>query len=433
MRHAQVVSLALTLALIPGIASAASVIVSEEELAIAIQERANFGLTADYESVRALMLSGLDVGSSEWGIVMTSDEEDEIDLIGRMTFADLAARAVLVEARSLPQFAGAYFDQRTDGGLVVLLVGENPALNEQLASLLPVASRKITFVSAAHTYNELEDAAAALPGLWRSSGAPPLVEMAIDERANQIVVYVPAEMIAAAMAFASSATEALAVPIDVRPSNQVDPLVCTSRDNCVDPMRGGARVRQGSETGPICTMAFHVVGSGGDEQFVTAGHCGYQDSNNWYHQGLPGNGFVGAETATLFPNTLDMMRVQMPDAQASRLIIGSSFLVTSERLPVQGETVCASLGKTQAVDCGSVGNPTVLYCYDEPFESICLNGAQYNFILADHGDSGSPMYVNTANGIIAFGTLVGAPEGSSSGVFAKIHNALAVWGWSLDT
>jgi hypothetical protein len=75
-------------------------------------------------------------------------------------------------------------------------------------------------------------------------------------------------------------------------------------------MKGGIVIRKGSTGGDRCTMGFHVV-AGSDVQFVTAGHCGYSGSNNWYHQSY---GYVGSEQATLYGNNgIDIMKDALPN------------------------------------------------------------------------------------------------------------------------
>ena len=66
-------------------------------------------------------------------------------------------------------------------------------------------------------------------------------------------------------------------------------------------MRIGDRLYKGViDSHNECTMAFVVYTNSLDAQFLTAGHCGYGGSNNWYHPGLPGNQLVGTDQATLY-------------------------------------------------------------------------------------------------------------------------------------
>lgn len=424
----------MVLALLLGVSSTlawAEPVAAASELAAAMEERAMFGLPADEQTVREVLTSGLDVGTANWGIPMTSDEEAAIDLVGRMAFADLAARLIVEKAQLLPNFGGAYFDQRDRGALVVLLVGDNPRLEEELASLLPAGTRGVSFGTVQHSYAELEAAAEAVQRAWNAAGARFLNEVSIDTRGNGIVAHVSGVDVPIATSYASQSESDLGIPVDVVLGEPIDLLTCTSRENCADPMRGGVVIHQGSETGPRCTMAFVIANSSNDKQFVTAGHCGYSGSNNWYHQGLPGDGFLGAETATLYPSVLDMMRVQMPNPQASRRIYGNSFDVTSERNPIPGETVCASLGVTNKVDCGTVGNQSQ---YWDALVGKYFIAYTYSGIIATGGDSGAPFYTVTGSGNIALGTMAGEAcltPTCSTGWFANLHSALAVWGWHL--
>ncbi len=185
-------------------------------------------------------------------------------------------------------------------------------------------------------------------------------------------------------------------------------------------MRAGIRIYQGAnppnEQGG-CTMAFHIVDSG-DEQFLTAGHCGFGGSNNWFHPGY-GAVKVGSELGTLYAaNGHDAMRVQMSDAQDSNRIYLDTQLVTTSRNPIQGEGVCASLGFDGSFDCG-----TVVDSVDTWIGEACgcvINGADSDGITIIPGDSGSPMVNNVSVGNFAAIGIVNLADGH----FARMQTVL---------
>lgn len=170
-------------------------------------------------------------------------------------------------------------------------------------------------------------------------------------------------------------------------------------------------------------MGFHIrVGS--DEQFLTAGHCGYSGSNSWYHTGY---GLVGSEIATLYSSGgKDVMRVGLPDAQASNLIYGTSHTGTlgSGALPVVNETVCASEGNNNAIDCGTVSDDWT--SWTSTTANYVVYGGDTDGIYPIGGDSGSPLFTRRTVG----DDIVIQPKGivdTSAGMFARVVDALSAW------
>ncbi len=167
-------------------------------------------------------------------------------------------------------------------------------------------------------------------------------------------------------------------------------------------------------------MGFHIrVGT--YEQFLTSGHCGHSGNNLWFHPGF-GTGLVGHELATLYVSGgKDVMRVQIPDTQASNRVYHSQLReVASARQPLLNETICASLGQTNAVDCGSVFKTWVSWT-----SATCLCtvwGGDYKDIASQGGDSGSPMYaVYNSTDVVAIGVLANSTK------FARVQDALNSW------
>lgn len=243
----------------------------------------------------------------------------------------------------------------------------------------------------------------------------PWSSVAVSHRDNAVVVYVAAED-------ADKASKVLASyePQELFRLGIEEPGVeaaCTTRENCSSPMKAGIVIRKGSTTGTRCTMGFNVqVGS--DEQFLTSGHCGWDGSNNWYHAGF---GLIGAETATQYVNNgREAMRVQMSDAQDSNLVYNLFNPVTSARNPIQGESMCASLGVSNSHSCGIVEVSVTSW-----FATNCsctMNGADAS-IVQIVGDSGSPYFSSQAVGIGIGST--------SDGKFARLGDVLTAWGISI--
>ena len=159
------------------------------------------------------------------------------------------------------------------------------------------------------------------------------------------------------------------------------------------------------------------------EQLVTSGHCGYEGSNNWYHQGF---GFIGSETNTqYYGGGIDIMSVQMPDSQDSSLVYGRTQQITAVWLPYDGEGVCSARGvSATSWTCGVVQDWSTSWTGDRCNCTLYGADSTLSFIV---GDSGSPIVdsvsQNRAVGIAA----------TAQGHFAILTDALLTWGYSLRT
>lgn len=174
-------------------------------------------------------------------------------------------------------------------------------------------------------------------------------------------------------------------------------------------------------------MGFHIVVNG-DKQFVTAGHCGFRKPTDWYHTGY---GQVGTLASTIFEShDRDLMRVKMNDTQASNFIYGSGRDIIGARSPVQGDTLCASLGRMNSIDCGSVTVAWEQYFTDTCGVDCPLWGTRFEGVtyFEGGGDSGSPIY---SGGTLGTATAVGIV--SSQLHFANIQSGLNVWNAAVIT
>ncbi len=209
----------------------------------------------------------------------------------------------------------------------------------------------------------------------------------------------------------------------------------------------GAIVKRPPHLGTLasrCTMGFHVR-HGNDEQFLTSGHCSYeQRSDAWYFPGTPEyqpENFLGDMQQTLYGTTdpgpvnpvstsRDVMRVQMPDDQVSDDIYAvtsdiSGYLNTAQIY--NGLPVCKS-GITTYVTCGTIYKKFHSYTSSS---CGCLNFGTRATIKADLGDSGAPVYHQVIFGGQIEGTYaVGIQATRSSKVtrrsnFVRIQDALS--------
>jgi hypothetical protein len=397
----------------------------------AAADRLAFGLPSDIPSVQALLDSGSDTGSLLWGIPMTDEEAEILDLPGRMAFANAVHERLVPFVTELEEFGGAYFDQADGGGLVVSLTAHDPAVQQAIRDLVPPdPSRGVEITFVALPLRMLEDAAQHAWDAWRKAdtGAE-LINVAVDTRHNRLRLEIAGSSRDQLAALAPTLRLALGVPIELVPGNRDSDIDATcTRSDCIDPMRSGIVVWHQKDASHIgfCTMGFHIVRNG-DKQFLTAGHCGYSGSNDWYHDGyLPTK--VGSELSTLYASWgKDAMRVQLPDAQASDDVFGASTNIVGSRNPLSGEAVCASLGIAAIVDCGTVSDDHVTWT-----DQICgctIQGADANGLAIVQGDSGSPVFSGTIGGAVVAVGLVD----TTGGKFARLQDVLSDFGATIHS
>jgi hypothetical protein len=403
-----------------GAAEGATAQPSATELAVAKEERAALGLPADDATLKSLIGSTADVGSAEWGIVMTAAEEDSIELPGRMAFAAAVKKDVLPYVKSLPAFAGAYFDSASQGEFVVVLTAPDREVEESIAARMPAPSRGLVFAYNAVTEARLVAALKKTETVWDEVYPDvTLFTAAVDLPNAELYFEVSPDNLMTAQSRAGSLATALLAPVSIRAGPPPMDTTCT-RDDCVNPMRAGIRIYKGAiDSVPECTMSFHIqLLSNFDIQFLTAGHCGYSGSNTWLHPGLSGNHVIGTEQATLYANNgYDAMRVSMADAQASTKIVGESRVINGESYPSVGQAVCDSRGNQDVIDCGTVTSTSARWLSNTA--NYYVYGGLTDGISQIGGDSGSPLYERfTSTTVFADGIVT-----TSGGNFTIMYDA----------
>jgi hypothetical protein len=395
----------------------------------ALAERATYGLATDAATLNTLALPGVDVGTPSWGFPMTAAEEARLDLNGRIHFADSASRLLMPYVVALPTYAGAYVDQAGDGSLVVLLTKPDPAIAAEISRRAPADNRSVRILfGSQRTWSELEDAHTRLREAW-TLVAPGIqvINAGIDTIGNAVRVGVAPADVSLASQRAKLVALELGVPITVEAALPSIDTTCTDRDHCYSPMRPGIVIRNNTDTsGGTCTMAFHIV-VGTDEQFMTAGHCGCAYSAvDWHHMGF---GTIGNEAGTMtnLATPKDMMKVQMADSQASPLMYADSGDMGDGANPIEGETVFASLGISDAKKSGTVTD--VSESWTSTYCKKTVYGADSS-ISTIPGDSGSPIYRRFSYGGEWYITPIGIGD-TAVGQFGKVRAALDYWGASV--
>jgi hypothetical protein len=243
-----------------------------------------------------------------------------------------------------------------------------------------------------------------------------VISTAVDERGNQLRIWVPAEAYGDATSALAALEAQLGAQVELKAGSREEPAACNSRNDCHTPFRSGIKI-----TGPAtCTMGFHIARNAApfDLQFITTGHCG---NGEWSH---PAFGVIGSVLESEYRNDgWDIMRVQMPDNQGTNRIYGEVRRVHGRRDPIQGEAVCASLRMANLIDCGTVSDADRDYIDSNGFHIV--NAADTTNIDIVGGDSGSPVYVRAdADSAIA----VGLAATSTSDLVSKLGAPFAHWG-----
>ena len=376
------------------------------------KQRRLLGMKADLDYIHELLVTH-PASAEGYGFPMTDAEVVEFKRRG--AFVQLVTDLVVPDAQKINGWAGAYVDQH-EGGRFVLMFREGSDVDEDgLRMRLGKDAEGLHFRYVEFTETALDNAHLKLLEWWPRSTVD-LLSVGISHQDNGLIIFVSEADVDLAWKLGAEILPSHMFRVEAA-EPEVE-TVCSSRDTCYSPMKAGIRIRKGSSRSSSgCTMGFHIQ-RGSDEQFVTAGHCGWSGSNNWYHWSY---GFVGSELASQYHNWgRDAMRVQISDVQDSNRVYNLHGTVTSSRNPWQGESVCASLGWSNAHRCGTV-----------ELSSTSWRGSKCGCTLfgADHsiantgGDSGSPIFSSHP---VAVGI-----QNTGSGKFARLGDVLSSWGASL--
>lgn len=397
-------------------------------------ERAAYGLPTDRGSLDRLSSSSNDVGSATWGIAMTAEEEAEVDIAGRMAFADDVSHSVVPVISRMPTYAGEWIDQKSDGSLVVLLTDVSDATHSQIEALMPAKSRGLRIQQVTHTYAQLVEAVDVVREAWGIE--PKLLSIGVDTMNNGVDVEVISKDRAAAIELASKVSSDVGVPVRVDSSSESagGDVACTDRDHCTEPMKAGNIMRGGSASNSLrCTVAFHIVFQG-DVQALSAGHCSYY-YDLWYHQGYGSSAFANVQQSLWKSGGRDILRMSFPDVQASESIYGTTYgvMATTPGAAILNETLCVSLGFSNRKDCGRVEHTSVRYFSDTTSPGFYVWGG--DLVKSDifpypiDGDSGSPVFrerfvTHTSNYWLrtAIGVLT-----TEHAEYARLDNTLSDW------
>jgi hypothetical protein len=286
-----------------------------------------------------------------------------------------------------------------------------------------------------HSFSQLEAALAAAPNaVQKLAPSAQVISVGIFEPHNGIVVAILDDEVNPGLE--AGLADELAVPVEIEiGAGALTPGACPSRSQPCTPEKGGVRI---GTTAGGCTMGFHFM-RGTDRQFLTAGHCSDQPSQSktWYQPSTSAAGriYLGPQRAQLYTNatkTIDIQRVELPNAQASRLIFDEGTRqVSSSDVPYTGQVVCASLGYSVVdVDCGTVKYAVGQYL----LEGYYRVGTDTNRIITQGGDSGAPLYWRGASVLVALGICSAGQSGGENvdRWWGRVEEAFLRWDWEWE-
>lgn len=355
-------------------------------------------------------------------------EKAEEDAIEEGSFSIEVQESVISAVRYKPRFSGNDFDfSGSQNKATVYLVDPSEEDREELRRRFDESEAKgeLELREAAHSLTQLKRATESVADSWEEEFPDvELHEISIDVEDNELTAHVDKE-----------AMEDETKERPLRETFEVDPNIslseavafrdanhCSLRGYCTDPMHAGNRIFNGSNSGFICAMGFHV-NTGNWKRFLTAGHCSWTASTDWHHRGMPGDGYLGAVTESAYGSSSgsrDVMVVSMPDSQVSNTFFHNSRAIGDSASVSAGQAVCAERAKSGgATQCGSVSDE---WTYWTSNGCNCNQwGAVFTGISIDRGDSGSPVFTPIhATRVVAVGIV-----DTTGGHFARIDDAVS--------
>lgn len=384
---------------------------SAGEVDRAVAARARYGFSDGRDTVIRMLARDTHPASEEYGFPMTTEEAE--DLLARSAFAQRVSEKTLPYLESVEGYAGEWVDQADGGSLVVMLTpAAGASTREAIREHMPSVSRGVRFKEVDDSFADLESALARAENIWsRTSPSISPNAFGIDVRRNRLVVKVPWDDVDQAERARQQVATDLGVDVAIEGTSpihdSVDYSACSSRMNCFGPFRSGIVIRYGGVSGSYrCSMGFHMThpsSSTLDHTFLTAGHCGHGRDGNWYHSTAytDAYGIIGERKSSRYTSdNRDMMLVKIGDwaQNKSRRVYGEVWTaemtqMTQPSQPIEGETLCASLGMQGEVYCGDA-DATHQKWWSET-AGIWVWGSGLD-LCCDRttigGDSGSPLY-----------------------------------------
>ena len=407
-----------------------------------VRARLEFGLPATSNGVAQLMGSVSDVGSEEWGFPMTAAEAKAVDVGGRMKYESEFDESVVKFVRSLPTYAGVSFDQRDGGRPTVRLTHLDEATVTAIRDLDPDPTRGMRVLAVKTSYWDLVAAAERGEAALRAEDrSVPFNGVGVDVLGNRVRFYVDPGFIVDP-GIQSRLEHTLGVDVTFAAKARANDTACTTnRSNCANPMKAGIRIDRGNVGNAWWCSLGWIVSDGADEQFLTAGHCGYGTPHQWYHGGY-GSGAFGTEIdypdgpdGTLYrAGGKDVMRVSLPDAQASRQIFdeGGVVQMKATATPLVGQAIVYSGARTDQLVTGTVTDDWLSWISDTANPDITVWGSDASWTTLK-GDSGAPVYrrVFVTSPVPGWQITPVGLNSNAQGNFARAFDGTQAWGLTM--
>jgi len=352
---------------------------------------------------------------------MTAEEEAQLDLAGRMAFAERVDENLRPFLLSLDSFAGIYYEPET-GDLVIRMRNRGQQVEAQIAARVPEGGRWRIQVADVSEAELVDGSSVALAAVKASRTRLDMPSVGVDTAAGSLYLPVRPDQLAAGRQVASQVADATGLAVDLRAAEPDAPAHCTLRTHCHGPTAAGIVVTNGR----TCTMGFHIV-AGGDREFVTSGHCSYGMFGNAYRHAALANALGAPAQWLYFQGGQDIVRVNLTAGEESDNVFNEGTDIIGMGTPAQGETLCASLGAgSNIIKCGTVTTTWVSNNFGAAWGSFDLWGGDMSYTTIG-GDSGSPVYRRIPGGTGDRLRAVGV-NSSVGGHFARLDQSLDNFG-----
>lgn len=334
-------------------------------------------------------------GFGETGLLLSAGERIQFD--ARVALGD-AVRSSVGQAKGNSGYAGARLEHTGNGVFHFYLTSgaEGDALLSTIQGALS-SDLEVRFHRVVHSEAALEGSMSQTWSLVsdQEMGAGGVHTVSVDVANNRVVVELDEDIEATTGPGLANRIRAGmgVIPVQVRYSEVPVDSSC-DHTSCADPMAGGIVIRKGSLSGLRCTLGFMVL-NGGDTQAISAGHCGYEETNNWYHSAYGSNAFGGEIKEGAYENDgIDAMIVGIPSGQGSNHVascVGDSdqcvdILGYMDKDDIYIGMIVNFIGGVSGQTSGTVNNTSIEWT--SPKCGCTQYGIRLNISGTQKGDSG---------------------------------------------
>lgn len=419
----------------------------DAEFAMDVRFRTSAGLRADVpyiDNVRAQHAR-----SNRFlrhGIVLTPDEEKELDARAAVTATAVTPILTWVKERADVGYGGMYMNQST-GKLTILVTSEPDNVRAQIRDVSGQPDR-VDVVRVERSLHELLAVKAAVVAARGTTDGYRIHGVGLEQRTNRVRVGVEGDLERALQDLQARFGPGLVV----YPGTEIQSLAGMTTGSSVSqapPFRGGQSMARSSTIS--CVQGFigrDLTANPTAYYSIGAGHCG-GPGTAWYHptwalQNYP----VGQVTRNSLSSTsttelADAMAIRISSSMQSNDVVitweGGSYNyninITSRETwaqSVEGEERCYSDVHAPKYDCGHIVDASRNSCYAGSYpagHAVCYDYLREVDIEEHPGDSGSPTMqpIDGFGNARAAGVLVAA-DGPGTfwphSYFAQIHDVL---------